>query len=84
MAYRDFKDFARRAGSDKILDDKDSNITKNPKHDGYAFAKLRAMRACVSTWSACYRVCLPTWLTCQRACEPTCQSVPTSHYVPTC
>ena len=49
MAYRDFKDFARRAGSDKILDDKDSNITKNPKHDGYAFAKLRAMRACVST-----------------------------------
>ena len=49
MAYRDFKDLARRTGSDKILGDKAYNITKNSKYDGYMFAKLRAMRACVST-----------------------------------
>ena len=84
MAYRDFKDLARRAGSDKILGDKAYNITKNPKYDGYVFAKLCALRACVSTWSTCHRVCMLTCLTCQRACVPMCQCVPTSHYVPTC
>ena len=35
MAYRDFKDVARRTTSDKILDDKAFNIAKNPKYDGY-------------------------------------------------
>ena len=35
MAYRDFKDLARRTASDKILRDKAFNIAKNPKHDGY-------------------------------------------------
>ena len=35
MAYRDFKDIARRAASDKIFRDKTFNIAKNPKFDGY-------------------------------------------------
>ena len=40
------------------------------------FAKSRAMRACVPTWSTCQRACVPAWLTYQRACVPawfTCQ-----------
>ena len=44
------------------------------------FAKSRAKRAYVPTWSACQRACVPAWFTCQRA-----KNVPTSHfYVPTC
>ena len=35
MAYRDFKDLARRTASNKILRDKAFNIAKNPKYDGY-------------------------------------------------
>ena len=35
MAYGDFKDLARRAGSDKLLRDKAFNIAKNPKFDVY-------------------------------------------------
>ena len=35
MAYGDFKDLTRRAASDKMLHDKASGITKNPKYDGY-------------------------------------------------
>ena len=35
MAYRDFKDLARRTASDKVLIDKAFNIAKNPKYDGY-------------------------------------------------
>ena len=36
MAYRDFKDIARRTASDKVLRDKAFNIAKNPKYDdGY-------------------------------------------------
>ena len=35
MAYGDFKDLARRTGSDKILRDKAFNIANNPKYDGY-------------------------------------------------
>ena len=35
MAYGDFKDIKRRTASDNILGDKESNITKNPKYDGY-------------------------------------------------
>ena len=36
MAYRDFKDLARRrTASDKILEDKACNIAKNTKYDGY-------------------------------------------------
>ena len=35
MAYQDFKDLARRTGSDKILRDKALNNAKNPKYDGY-------------------------------------------------
>ena len=31
MAYRDFKDLARRTDSDKSLRDKAFNIAKNPK-----------------------------------------------------
>ena len=84
MAYTDFKDLARRTGSDKILGDKAFNITKNPKYGRCVFAKLRAMHACVSTWSTCYHDCMPTWFTCQRACVSTCQSVTISHYVSTC
>ena len=34
MAYEDFKDFARRTASDKVLRDKAFNIAKNPKYDG--------------------------------------------------
>ena len=35
MAYRDFKDLARRTAFDKILHDKAVNIVKDPKYDGY-------------------------------------------------
>ena len=35
MAYRDFKDLARRTASDKVLRDKVFNIAKNPKYDKY-------------------------------------------------
>ena len=35
MAYRDFKDLARRTAPDKVLRDKAFNIAKNPKNDGY-------------------------------------------------
>ena len=35
MAYRDFKDLARRTASDKILKDKAFNIAKHSKYDGY-------------------------------------------------
>ena len=34
MAYRDFKDIARRTASDKVLRDKAFNIAKDPKYDG--------------------------------------------------
>ena len=35
MAYRDFKDSARRTASDKVLRDKAFEIAKNSKFDGY-------------------------------------------------
>ena len=35
MAYRDFKDLAKRTALDKLLRDKAFNIDKNPKYDGY-------------------------------------------------
>ena len=35
MAYGDFKDLTRRKTSDKILHDKELNLAKNPKYDGY-------------------------------------------------
>ena len=35
LAYGDFKDLARRTASDKVLRDKEFNIAKNPKYDGY-------------------------------------------------
>ena len=35
MAYRDFKDLARRTASDEVLIDTAFNIAKNPKYDGY-------------------------------------------------
>ena len=35
IGYWDFKDLARRTASDKILRDKEFNIAKNPKYDGY-------------------------------------------------
>ena len=35
MAYRDFKDLARRKASDKTLRDKAFNIAKTPKYDRY-------------------------------------------------
>ena len=35
MAYRDFKDLARRTAFDKDLRDKTFNIAKNPKYDGH-------------------------------------------------
>ena len=34
MVYRDFKYLTRRTVSDKILRDKEFNITKNLKHNG--------------------------------------------------
>ena len=34
MAYGEFKDLARRMGSDEVLRDKAFNIAKNPKYDG--------------------------------------------------
>ena len=35
MAYEDFKDFAKRTASDKVLRDRAFNIAKILKHDGY-------------------------------------------------
>ena len=35
MAYGHFKDLAKRTASDKILRDKEFNIAKTPKTDGY-------------------------------------------------
>ena len=35
MVYGDFKGLKRRTASDKILRDKEFNIAKNPKYDGY-------------------------------------------------
>ena len=35
MAYRDFKDLARKTSSDKVLRDELFSIVKNPKDDGY-------------------------------------------------
>ena len=35
MAYGDFKDLTRRTASDKILRDKQFNIAKTSKYDGY-------------------------------------------------
>ena len=35
MAYRDFKDIARRTASDKVLRDKAFDIAKNSKYDEY-------------------------------------------------
>ena len=35
IAYRGFKDLARRTAFDKFLKDKECNIAKNPKYDGY-------------------------------------------------
>ena len=35
MAYRDFKDLAKRAAADKVVRDKAFNIAKDPKYDGY-------------------------------------------------
>ena len=33
MAYRDFKDLAKRTAADKVLKNKALNITKDPKYD---------------------------------------------------
>ena len=35
MAYRDFKDLAKKAAADKLLRDKAFNIAKDPKYYGY-------------------------------------------------
>ena len=35
MAYEDFKDLARRAAYDKVLNDEIFNIAKNSKYDEY-------------------------------------------------
>ena len=35
MAYGDFKDLAKRTAADKVLRDKEFNIAKDPKYDGY-------------------------------------------------
>ena len=35
IAYGDFKDFARRTAADKVLRDKEFNIAKDLKYDGY-------------------------------------------------
>ena len=37
------------------------------------FAKLRAMPACMPTWSTCQCACVPAWFTWQRAYVATCQ-----------
>ena len=35
MAYRDFKDLAKRTATDKVLRNKVFNIAKDSKYDGY-------------------------------------------------
>ena len=37
MAYGDFKYLTRRTAFDRILCDKEINIAKNPKYDGYYY-----------------------------------------------
>ena len=39
MPYGNFKDLLRTA-SDKVLHDKDFNIAKNPKNDGYQWISM--------------------------------------------
>ena len=41
--YRDFKDLARRTASDKVVRDKEFNIAKNLKYDGYNKGGLASM-----------------------------------------
>ena len=35
MAYRDFKDLAKKTASDNVLRGKAFNLAKNPKYDRY-------------------------------------------------
>ena len=35
MAYADFEDLSKRTFADKVLRDKELNIAKDPKYDGY-------------------------------------------------
>ena len=35
MAYGDFKDLAKRTAADKVLRDREFNIAKDPRYDGY-------------------------------------------------
>ena len=35
MAYRDFKDLAKRTAANEVLHEKAFNIAKNPKYAGY-------------------------------------------------
>ena len=52
MAYRDFKDLARRTTSDKVLRDKAFSIAKHPKYDGYAWVVLLKYKKGVTTVNA--------------------------------
>ena len=52
MAYRDFKDLKRRTASDKILRDKEFNIAKNPKFDGYQRGLASMVYKCFDKRSA--------------------------------
>ena len=46
MAHGDFKDLARRTGSDKVFHDKACNIDKIPKYDGYQRAIASMVYKC--------------------------------------
>ena len=46
MAYRDFKDLARKTASDKVLRDNTFNIAKNPKNDEYEIGLASMVYKC--------------------------------------
>ena len=46
MAYRDLKDLKRRTAADKVLRDKEFNIAKDPKYDGYQWGLTSMVYKC--------------------------------------
>ena len=59
MAYRDFKDLARRTASDKVLRDKAFNIAKNPKYGRYQRGLASTVtNVLIKRWQAMVLICI--------------------------
>ena len=59
MAYRDFKDLARRTASDKVLRDKVFNIAKNPKYGRYQKGLTSTVtNFLIKRWQAMVLICI--------------------------